>query len=66
MTQKSLESDNLIKAGEQEKQSSKLNLNSSSYVDTGDEVKDTMQDMIAAIELANQKRKRAANVKGGY
>ena len=68
MTQKTMESEYLIKQSEQDKKEQKLANILPNLVESGDEVRNVMNDILAAIELSNEKRKRAPNSskRGGY
>jgi citrate lyase gamma subunit len=66
MSQKTLESEALIKENDQEKQSQKLVLMSNINEDKGDEIQNIMNDMLSTIEVSLLKKKKRNSNKGGY
>jgi hypothetical protein len=66
MSQKTLESEALIKENDQEKQSQKLVLMSNINEDKGDEIQNIMNDMLSTIEVSLLKKKKRSSNKGGY
>lgn len=66
MSQKTYESEMLIKENDQQKHNNKLALQINSNSDKGDEIQNIMNDMLSAIENNMMKKKKRSSNKGGY
>jgi hypothetical protein len=66
MSQKTLESEALIKENDQEKQNQKIVMISNINEDKGDEIQNIMNDMLSTIEVSLLKKKKRNSNKGGY
>ena len=66
MSQKTLESEALIKENDQEKQNQKIVMISNINEDKGDEIQNIMNDMLSSIEVSLLKKKKRNSNKGGY
>lgn len=65
--QKTLESEMLIKASELEKSNHKNTIIEDYNIETGDEIRNMMNDILYSIDMNSQKKKKSNNGKsGGY